>query len=182
MFTTLFITHGDLFHTSKQFLLFTSSGSTKLKLVMALAAPQEQTTDHFPSPLRPFRGQPFESGRGVAPTFNLSLNISPPGYFWECCFPFAREPPFQGLLGNTVKMFLQNVANPSLLSPTDWNLNRYLTRSFHRCSFVTLSVICYILSQSTNRPQFGVVCTLIDNDIRHHSGQMKRFSQCVAIA
>ena len=37
--------------------------------------------------------------------------------------------------------------------------------------FSLLSLFYQLIRRLTNRMWFGVVCTLIDNDIRHHSGQ-----------
>lgn len=48
-------------------------------------------------------------------------------YFCASSFLFSLGILFQGLSGNTVKMFPQGVAYPSLLPLTDLYLNGYLT-------------------------------------------------------
>ena len=39
------------------------------------------------------------------------------------------------------------------------------------CGSVALATRVFLAGNLTNRKWFSVVCTLIDNDIRHHSGQ-----------
>ena len=68
-------------------------------------------------------------------------------YFCASSFLFSLGILFQGLSGNTVKMFPQGVAYPSLLPLTDLYLNGYLTWSFPYLLFFSVCLTMLSVSE-----------------------------------